>query len=302
MAVPKFQKMMAPTLKFLFKNGEAHVSKQREYLVEYFGLTEADLAEVYSTGQRRIVNRAAWALVHLRMAGLVRRKGRGIWQITEAGRSYLKEHPGPIEYSDLREFPQYVEAHAGGNKKKVPQKPPIGTTDETPEERIASASEEIRQAVGEDLLERVRDMSPESFEQLVVDLIVKMGYGGSRKDAGERVGCAGDGGVDGIVKQDVLGLDVIYLQAKRWKSSVGRPDVQGFVGTLEGKHATKGVMLTTSRFTNEAQQYALNLSKKVILIDGRQLVDHMIDFQLGVQPAETFTIPAIDTDYFDPDD
>ena len=307
MAVPKFQNFMRPALDFLMANGQQHVSAIREHAIQLFKLTEEELAETNAGGQKVLVNRNAWALTHLRLAGLVRRVETGVYAIAENGSQFLKQHAGPITYQELKTCPEYVEYlskhRKSGSSKSADVKPSSKESEdeesqETPQERMAAAYDEIRSALAEDLLDRVKALSPQQFEQLVVDLIVKMGYGGSRRNAGLCVGGSGDGGIDGIINQDILGLDVIYIQAKRWEKTVGRPLIQAFVGSLEGRHASKGVVLTTAYFSQTAIDYAEGVSKQINIIDGTTLVQHMIDFGLGAQTAESFHIPSIDLDYF----
>lgn len=226
----------------------------------------------------------------------------GVFRITEAGAAVLRENPDRIDNAFLLQFPAFVEFREASRRNRGDGtgdaiEAPAG--EETPEEALERAHAGIRGALAQDLLARVSAASPEFFERLVVDLLVAMGYGGSRKDAGERLGRTGDGGIDGIIKEDRLGLDVIYLQAKRWQQAVGRPEIQSFAGALQGHHARKGVFLATSRFSQEAKDYAARIENKIVLIDGPTLAGLMLDFDLGVSTVATYAVKRIDSDFFD---
>ena len=211
----------------------------------------------------------------------------------------MAENPSTLRVKQLKQYPEFVEFHSAGNKhdKEVDR-----STNEdqslTPEETFESAYQELRDSLASELLDSILNNTPEFFEHLVVKLLVKMGYGGSIKDAGQAIGRSGDEGIDGIIKEDKLGLDVIYIQAKRWQGSVGRPEIQKFVGALHGQRAKKGVFITTGTFTKDAEQYVSTIDPKVVLIDGNRLVDLMIDYNLGVSTVDTYEIKKIDTDFF----
>ena len=200
----------------------------------------------------------------------------------------------------LNQYPEFVAFHSPPRKKDTETKSieEVLSTSSTPEELLQESYESLRNDLAAELLTQVKDNSPEFFEHLVVDLMVAMGYGGSRLDAGKSIGRSGDEGIDGIIKEDRLGLDVIYLQAKRWEGSVGRPEIQKFVGALTGKRAKKGVFITTGEFADTAQKYADSIEPKVILIDGHSLANYMIDFNLGVSTTATYRIKRVDSDYF----
>jgi len=241
-----------------------------------------------------------WARTYLKKAGLLESPRRGVFKITERGREVLNSNPKRVDSKYLEQFPEFLEFRAAGKPGSVDaQSGSTATMSATPEESIEIAYEDLRAQLSQDILAKILSCTPTFFEQLVVELLVKMGYGGSRKDAGERIGQTGDGGVDGIIKEDRLGLDTIFLQAKRWQGVVGRPEIQKFVGALQGQRAKKGVFITTSAYTAEAVEYVARIDTKVVLIDGKQLSNLMIDFELGVSPLATFTIKRLDSDYFD---
>jgi restriction system protein len=248
MAVPDFQTIMLPLLNEVADGDEHRTADVINALAKYFSLSDEDREERLPSGrQSKFANRVGWARTHLSKAGLLASTGHGRFRITTRGLELLKTSPAAVTMSVLERYPEYIAFRTPGSA-APPAEP--GETPQTPEEVIASSYEEFLRALSEDLLQQVKQRSPEFFENLVVDLLVKMGYGGSLLEAGRSIGRSGDGGVDGIIKEDKLGLDVLYVQAKRWESSVGRPLVQAFAGSLEGHRARKGVMITTSKFTD----------------------------------------------------
>jgi restriction system protein len=302
MAIPDFQSVMLPLLRVAGDGKEHRLRDLGTAVADDFGLEPEERTRLLPSGRQAIlVNRVAWASIYLRRAGLLETVSRGVLRITPAGTSVLETPPAAINIKFLQQFPSFVEfqraSRTGASDDSKAE--PAPDVSRTVEETLEEAHQSIRGVLAQELLDRVQKCRPEFFEHLVVELLVKMGYGGSRKDAGERVGQSGDGGIDGIIKEDRLGLDVIYLQAKRWQDSVGRPEVQKFVGALQGQHARKGVFLTTSTFTKDAIEYAARLDSKVVLIDGKRLAELMIDFDLGVSTAATFSLKRIDSDYFD---
>jgi restriction system protein len=298
MAVPDFQTLMLPVLD-LAADGQVHsTSETIKRLGERFQLTEEDLEELLPSGrQRRFTNRVNWATTHLRKAGLLESAGYGKFRITERGRKVLAAKPERVDMKLLAQFPGYLEFTGGDSSgsKPVPVTP---LAEQTPEERIRTTHRELEDGLEQELLDRVLSVTPTYFEQLVVDLLVKMNYGGS-EDAGQRIGRSGDGGIDGTIFQDPLGLDIVYVQAKRWTSSVSRPTVQGFAGSLEGFKATKGVLITTSNFTAEAISYVSQIGKRIVLIDGSALAKLMIKHGLGVTPTATYVLQKVDNSYFE---
>jgi len=304
LAVPDFQSFFLPMLRFA-ADGQIH-SLQETYSVmaEHFKLSEADKKEMLPSRTQAIYkNRVAWARTYLAKAMLLESPKRGVFRITNRGKELLAGNPSDLRVKQLKAFPEFVVFHSqGGDSSKSGKIPPAATDAEektsTPDEIFEMAYQELREELATELLSLVANNSPEFFEQLVVKLLVKMGYGGSIKDAGEAIGRSGDEGIDGIIKEDKLGLDVIYIQAKRWQGSVGRPEIQKFVGALHGQRAKKGVFITTSGFTKDAQQYVATIDPKVVLIDGDRLVELMIDHNLGVSTAAIYEIKKIDTDFF----
>jgi restriction system protein len=306
MAIPDYQTIMLPLLR-LASDGREHSSREAmDRLGEHFRLTSAERKELLSSGQQMFDNRVGWATTYMKKAGLLEATRRSHFRITKRGADLLATKPPAIDSKYLERYPEFLEFKA---RRNVPERPdaPAGLTiasgavsvdTETPEDAIESAYQRLRNGLASDLLQQILGCSPAFFERLVVDLLVKMGYGGSRRDAGQAIGKSGDGGIDGIIKEDRLGLDVIYIQAKRWQDTVGRPEIQKFVGALQGLRARKGIFITTSIFSNEATQYAGMVENKVVLIDGQQLATFMIDHGVGVSPVASYEIKRVDTDYF----
>lgn len=305
MAIPDYQTVMLPLLKFA-SDGRTHTFREAvEHLAGEFGLSPQERSELLPSGRQALfTNRVGWASFYLKKAGLLEKKPhRGAFSVTARGREVIAHNPDRIDNEFLERFPEFVEFRNQSRRTRENGTVPVtgATTQpvETPEEALESAYQTIRQGLAQELLARVQACSPEFFERLVVELLVKMGYGGSRRDAGERIGQSGDGGIDGIIKEDRLGLDVIYIQAKRWQGSVGRPEIQKFVGALQGQRARKGVFITTSSFTGEAAEYASRIDTKVVLLDGNAIANLMIDFDVGVAAGTPYIVKRIDSDYFE---
>ena len=299
MPVPDYQTFMLPLLEHVA--GEAKTFKAVcELLAGYFKLTATDKAETIPSGLATYISRIGWARSYMKQAGLVESPSKGVIQITERGKQVLAQKPAKIDVKFLMQFPDFV-AFKNRAKPKTAVVSLVGLLPlETPEEILEKTWGEINEALSAELLDKAKQMPPALFERLVVDLMLAMGYGGSREDAGKTVGRSGDGGIDGIINEDRLGLEVIYLQAKRWKESVGSPTVQGFIGSLVNNGATKGVLITTSTFTEEAQKTARkNPQYKIILIDGKRMASLMIEYNLGVSLQETYVVKKVDQDYFD---
>lgn len=274
----------------------------RNALATSMGMSEADLREMLPSGiQAKFDNRVAWAKSYLKQAGAIDSPKRGKFKIADRGRKLLRDHPGRIGVKILNQFPEFLEFHsAKGKVKPIPQPELERQSSQTPEEILQDAYESIRESLAAEILDRISKNSPRFFENLVVDLMIALGYGGSRSEAGRAIGQSGDEGIDGIINEDKLGLDVIYLQAKRWVSApVGRPDVQKFVGALHGKRAKKGVFITVGKFTEDAKRYVETIDPKVILIDGITLTNLMIQHNLGVSTKVSYDLKKIDGDYFD---
>lgn len=303
MAVPGFQFFMLPLLK-LTADGEPHaIADLRGSLTRQMAISEEDQRERVPSGQQtKLHNRISWAATYLKKAHLLEKVGRGKVCITDLGKQVLADPPELIDIAFLERFDGFSE-FKNAQHDDVPSDSsvvmPPNTGGETPEELLEESYVALRKQLADDVLERVRQSSPRFFEELVVDLLVAMGYGGSRTDAGEAVGQSGDGGIDGIIKEDRLGLDAVYIQAKRWDGPVGRPVVQAFAGSLEGHRARKGVLITTSYFTADARDYVQRIEKKIILIDGARLAQYMIDYGVGVTEVRTYVLKRVDTDYFE---
>lgn len=301
MAVPNFQEFMLPVLK-LGAEGVISVRDASKKVADVMDLSEEDRQETVASGQEtRVMNRTAWAISHLYQASLLKRPQRGFFTITDQGQKVLAENPEKIDMKFLEKFPEY---QAFQQRKRA--KPNLSGEDDsqdsgTPKERITLAYEEILAALKGEMLERIQNASPEFFEKLVINLLIAMGYGGSEEDVGEHLGKPSDGGIDGLVKQDKLGLDTIYVQAKRYASdnTVGSPDVQGFSGALDAKGASKGVFFTTSSFSKSAKEYVERVQKQLVLVDGEELVSLMIDNNVGVREDYKIELKRIDDDFFD---
>ncbi len=286
---------MLPLLRFAADGDEHSLADARGPLADHFSLTDEERKELLPSGQQpRFNNRVAWAKVYLGRAGLLDKTKRGHFRISDRGREVLANPPEVITLAFLRQFPSFNQFE---NKRSTVEES-VAVQEETPEETLEAAYAKIRADLAVDLLQQVKAGTPEFFESLVLDLMVRMGYGGSNEQAASLTSPGADGGIDGIINEDRLGLDVIYLQAKRWEASVGRPEIQKFVGALYGKRAKKGVFLTTSSFTQDAIEYVATIDPKVVLIDGSRLSELMIDFNVGVSRSHVYEIKRIDSDYF----
>jgi len=303
MAIPDFQTIMLPFLVKVKDGEEYSTASIYEMLAAHFKLSEEELNQFLPSGnQRTFYNRVFWAKAHLKMAGLIENTKRGYFKITDSGRQSVASNPSEINIKYLRQYPEYLE-NIGKSKDTTTIGPdtkvdPIAI-EATPEEQLAISYLTIRKSLASDLLSKIKSCSPSFFENVVVDLLVKMGYGGTVAEAGKTIGKSGDEGIDGIIKEDRLGLDIIYIQAKRWEGTVGRPEIQKFLGALVGQGAKKGVFITTGRFSKEALDYNPRNDCKIVLIDGDQLTQLMIDFNLGVSVQESYEIKRMDNDYFD---
>lgn len=302
MAVPDYETLMLPLLKRL-SDGKVRVLKDvMAELADEFKLSADERAQLLpSGGTLTFASRVGWAKTYMKKAGLLTQPKRGMVEISPLGMEVLKRVPSRIDGRYLEQFPLFLEFKNASNSRSVSSAvigSPENADDLTPDEVIELAYRKSMAALGDDVLERVKGCSPVYFERLVVQLLIKMGYGGSREEAGRAVGKSGDGGIDGIINEDRLGLDAIYVQAKRWEGVVGRPEIMKFAGALAGQRATKGVFITTSGYTQEAKDYAANSQYKVVLIDGGRLADLMIEHDLGVSVAATYQLKRIDSDFF----
>ncbi|MDE0634114.1 MAG: restriction endonuclease [Caldilineaceae bacterium] len=298
MPIPTMFDLTLPVLELLGDGEIYHNSVLADQLAQRFNLTEAERNERTSSGQRRFANRISWARMELKNAVLLEYTRPGTSRITDRGRQVLVDKPHRIDRPFLSKFEEYRHTQSkdiNGSDNDSPN----GEDEDTPEENLKAAYETIRSYLANEIIEIVRNCSPSFFEQLVVDVLVGMGYGGSREEAGKAVGGSNDGGIDGIINEDRLGLDVIYIQAKRWENSVAKPEIQKFAGALAGQKAGKGVFITTSSFTSGAQEYIKTVGTRIILMDGRQLADFMIDYNVGVTTEATYELKRIDAAYFE---
>lgn len=304
MPIPDFQTTMLPLLTFTSDNREHSLRETIENLAFHFTLTPEERQELLPSGTQAIFdNRVGWAKMHLLKAGLLESPRRSIFKITARGLQVLTENILQLNMNYLRRFPEYNEFIRPNNNNLGHNNTTIELVEDsnaTPEEVLEKSYQKISRALALELLQKIKACPPAFFERLVVELLVKMGYGGSLKDAGRATRLTNDEGIDGIIKEDKLGLDFIYIQAKRWDTQpIGRPDIQSFVGALDGQRANKGVFITTSRFAETAVNYVKTITKKVILIDGEQLATYMIEYGIGVSTITTYELKKIDNDYFE---
>lgn len=299
MAVPDFQSIMLPLLKLASNGQELSGQELLEKLAKHFDLNDEDINELLPSGkQTRFYNRVGWARTYLIKSKLLEMPRRSFYKITERGQDVLKGNPIRIDMNYLKRFPEYIVFKEKQNERDDKKKIEETTEESTPEEILEGAYQEIKDNLALEVLENVMSCSPAFFERLVVELLVAMGYGGSWQDAARAVGQTGDEGIDGIIDEDRLGLDTIYIQAKKWANNVGRPEIQKFVGALAGKRAKKGIFITTSIFSSDAVKYASDIDTKVILIDGKRLAGLMMDYNIGVNEVTTYKLKKIDSDYF----
>jgi len=303
MTIPDYQTIMLPLLRLAADGQEHRFRNAVEQLAAEFQITAAERNELLPSGTAPLFdNRVGWARTYLKQAGLVQSSKRGTFQITDRGKALLGKSPKQIDVGLLDrydEFRAFRSRRRDKTEADVKLQEPEPVTDQTPEDALASAYQKLRKNLEDELLDQIKSASAAFFERLVIDLLVAMGYRGSRQDAGRAVGRSGDGGIDGIIKEDKLGLDVIYVQAKRWEGTVGRPEIQKFAGALQGQRANKGVFITTSTFTRDAEEYANVINSKIILIDGERLASLMVDHNVGVAPVGVYELKKIDSDYFE---
>lgn len=301
MPVPDFQSLMLPLLRQVADQKEYKFRDLIEALASEFNLSESDRKEVLASGRQPVFdNRVGWARTYLKKAGLLESSRRAYLSISTQGMAVLNQNPSRIDIKFLRQFPAFLEFQNAGRSNNEGEELNIESSIQTPEELLDQAYQRIRKDLAAELLSKVLELSPAFFERLVVELLVKMGYGGSIQDAGKAVGRSGDEGIDGTIKEDKLGLDIIYIQAKRWKPGnvVGRPEIQKFVGALAGQGAKKGIFITTSSFTREALDYSPRNETKIVLIDGAYLAQLMIDYNLGCATDQVYEVKKVDGDYF----
>jgi len=304
--VPDYQSLMLPLLQFAGdQKVEISTYGAVEVLATQLNLTDDDVKEMLPSGiQYTFVNRVGWAATYMKKAGLLEPTRRGYYQITPRGIDLLKKNPQIINVKLLKKYPEFLEflklKGTRSGEKTNSSKASLDIETNTPSEALENAYQNLRDELVDELLAKLKNSSPSFFERIVIDLLLKMGYGGTRTDAGKAIGKSGDGGIDGIIKEDKLGLDVIYIQAKRWDANcVGSPDVMQFAGALQAQKANKGIFITTSRFTNDALSYVSQIGSKIVLIDGNQLSNLMIDHDVGVSTVSLYPVKRIDADYFD---
>mgnify|MGYP000929453942 FL=1 len=307
MPIPDFQSVMRPVLVAVSDGNPHAMSAVLDEVSRHFGLTEEERAQRIASGTQTVIkNRVGWARTYLNKAGLLTIPGRAMIQITERGQAALQQCPERVDVRYLKSFPEFVAFHTVKQTEEGEQVEGVetnATVTATPDEQIALAHQSLHEALTDELKQAVQQSTPLFFEQLVVDLMIAMGYGGSRKEAGKATKATGDDGIDGIIKEDKLGLDIIYLQAKRWREdrTVHRPEIDKFIGALTRAHAKKGVFITTSDFSVGAREAAAGLDMKIVLIDGHELADMMIEHVLGVTTKDVYTVKKLDTDYFSED-
>jgi restriction system protein len=299
MAIPDFQSVMLPLMRLCADGKEHAIGEITDTLADQFKLTDEERRALLPSGAQEIFrNRVAWAKTYLKMAGLLETPKRGICKITERGLEVVRKNPPSINRKYLRQFSGYMAFRKPHRERPESTDDAENGQEGTPEEALESVHEKIRDSLAAEILEKLKSCSPSFFERLVIEVIVKMGYGGTRQDAGKAVGKSGDGGIDGIIKEDKLGLDTIYIQAKRWENTVGRPEIQKFVGALTGQRAKKGLFISTSNFSSDAMDYVSRVDTKIVLIDGEMLAQLMIDHNVGVSTIATYDVKKIDSDYF----
>ncbi len=302
--IPTYEEIMLPLLKHLADEKEHGLSETHDSLAAQFGLTDEALRTLLPSGRQPVFrNRVGWATTYLKKAGLLTAPRRAHFRITKKGLELLKESPSEITAKFLTRYDDFVEFKSVRKEKEIGSAARTelveNRTDQTPEESLEYAYQKLHSELSKEVLDIVKECSPAFFEILVIDLLTTMGYGGSRKDAGEAMGRSGDGGIDGIIKEDKLGLDIIYLQAKRWENPVPVKEIRDFTGALASKKAKKGIFITTSTFPTSVYEFVGQVEYKIILIDGGRLADLMIENNVGLSTANTYQVKTIDSDYFE---
>lgn len=301
--IPNYQVLMLPLLKAVKDQKEYKLNDIVDILANEFKLSEEERKELLPSGQSFLFgNRVGWARTYLKKAGLLDSPKRGYLIITQRGLDVLKQNPKEVNVALLQQFSEFLEFQSSKRDDNITENTIVQSESiQTPEEILENSYQDIRKSLAQELLDKITKLSPSFFERLVVELLVKMGYGGSMKDAGKALGKSGDEGIDGTIKEDKLGLDIIYIQAKRWQPGnvVGRPEIHKFVGALAGQGAKKGIFITTSTFTKDALKFVPRNETKIVLIDGYLLAQLMIDYNLGVATQQVYEIKKIDSDYFE---
>ena len=308
MPIPDFQSLMLPTLQALSGGAETKISDVRKQVIDVEGLTSKQLQELLPSGRQTVIsNRVSWAMMYMDKAGLAKRVRRGVYQITEAGKTLLAGAPTRIDLGLLQTYPAFVEWKSKDHKQPEPSDSPElpkGTETATPEEALEHAARRLGEVLESEVLDRIRNSDPAFLERVVVDLLIAMGYGGGDEAKGRVTGKSGDGGIDGTIQEDALGLDEVYVQAKKYaaKNSVGEGDLRNFAGAIDAAGTTKGVFVTTSSFTKAAQIYLTRSPKRIILIDGKELAHLLVRHNVGVRTKMRLEVKRIDEDYFQSED
>ena len=299
MAIPDYQSVMLPLLRLAADGNEHTLREAVEELADRLKLTEEERKELLPSGaQFTFANRVGWARTYMNKAVLLESTRRGYFRITQRGLDVLSKNPPELNVKFLDQFPEFLEFRTKHRKPEQITETAEAESLQTPGELLEGAYQKLREDLSTELLKTIKECSPAFFERLVIDVLVKMGYGGSRKEAGQAIGRSGDEGIDGIINEDRLGLDVIYIQAKRWQAPIGRPEIQKFAGALQGHRANKGIFITTSSFTRDAEDYVEKINSKIVLIGGEQLSQLMIDHNVGVTPVTSYETKKVDSDYF----
>ena len=308
MPVPDFQSLMLPTLKALSGREETRISNVRKRVSDAEGLSSEQLQELLPSGRQTVfTNRVSWAMIYMEHAGLVKRVRRGVYRLTDEGDGLLAQVPSRVDLKVLLKYPAFIEWKAKNSKPpETDGAPPSsqGAGVDTPEEALQHAATQLRDVLETDVLDRIRDSDPAFLERVVVDLLIAMGYGGGDATMGRVTGQSGDGGIDGTIREDALGLDEVYVQAKKYAAgnSVGESDLRNFAGAIDAAGTTKGVFVTTSSFTPAARKYLTRSPKRIVLIDGKELAHLMVQHDIGVRPKINLEVKRIDEDYFQGED
>lgn len=302
--IPRYEEIMLPLLRLLSDSKEHSLQEADDKLSEFFKLTESEKRELLPSGTQPVFrNRLGWARTYMKKAGLLSSPKRAIFKITDRGLALLNENPSNITAEFLTRYPEFVEFKTIKRIKGLEEEHESNLFDpadeKTPEEALEYAFQKLRSELAKEVLEVVKSCSSSFFEKLVVDLLIRMGYGGSRKDAGQALGKSGDGGIDGIIKEDKLGLDTIYLQAKKWENSVPVKEIRDFTGALASKKAKKGIFITTSTFPQSVYEFVTQVEYKIVLIDGERLSNLMIEHNVGLSTINEYLVKKIDSDYFE---
>ncbi len=302
--IPTYEEIMLPLLNLLSDGKEHSLNEADDLLSAQFKLTEEERRQLLPSGQAVFRNRIGWARTYMKKAGVITSPRRAHFLITNRGRDLLNENPKEITSQSLLRYPEFGD-FMSHNRSKDQNGNSTGletqtiSTKSTPEESLENAYQTLRSELAQQVLDMVKSTSPAFFEKLVVDLLIKMGYGGSRIDAGQALGRSGDGGIDGIIKEDKLGLDTIYLQAKKWENPVPAKEIRDFTGALASKKARKGVFITTSSFPQSVYEFVKQVEYRIVLIDGEQLANLMVEHNVGLTTVNEYKVKRIDTDYFE---